>query len=162
MTQKVIPDSETLAVGQQVLTACAFIYKIEHGEPRVLLAKRATTKKFFPGIFELPGGHVEYGEEMEAGLRREVQEELGVAIEVGDVVGVFTYMNNIKLCQSIEVVYFARLTDPETNIVIHPEDHSEWRWCSASELAETIESAGKTMEDKEAQLIRLGFSKLRI
>ena len=161
MDHKTQHDSETPAIGQQVFTACAFIYKLDAGVPKVLLAKRAMTKKFFPGIYELPGGHIEYGEDMIEGLKREVQEELQVDISVGDVVGVFTYTNEVKQCQSIEVVYLAQLLSPESEISIHPADHSEFVWCSEADLTATIESAGKTMQDKEAQLIVKGFELLK-
>ena len=42
------------------------------------------TKKFLPGLYELPGGHIEYGENIVEGLKREVLEELGMRISVGD------------------------------------------------------------------------------
>lgn len=46
------------------------------------------TEELDPGtgeaVFDLPGGRVDAGEDLEAGLRREVREELGVALaEVG-------------------------------------------------------------------------------
>lgn len=76
-------DSEVLKSGQQVLTACAFIHRREGGELKVFLAKRADTKKFLPGVFELPGGHIDFGEGLRAGLKREVYEEFGFEVTVG-------------------------------------------------------------------------------
>jgi len=55
-------DSETLAEGQQVFTACAFLWREENGVKQVFLARRASTKKFLPSVWELPGGHIKYGE----------------------------------------------------------------------------------------------------
>lgn len=49
-----------------------------HG--RVLLAMR--TKPPSAGIFSLPGGHVEAGEELEAAALRELQEEVGVKARI--------------------------------------------------------------------------------
>lgn len=150
-------DSETLAEGKQVFTACAFLYKIENGEPKVFLAKRALTKKFLPGVYELPGGHVDYGEELQDGLRRELREELGIEVEVGEVVDVFTYTNHIKKCQSIEVVYFAQLTSPEPTITLHPEDHSEFVWATENELLPLVRATGRDETDKELQVVQKGF-----
>jgi 8-oxo-dGTP diphosphatase len=49
----------------------------ENGE--VLLGKRLMSKPY-PGYWEFPGGKVEPGESIEAALRREFFEELGVTI----------------------------------------------------------------------------------
>ena len=129
---KVSHDSETLAQGQQVFTACAFIHRIVDGEEKVFLPKRADTKKFLPGKYELPGGHVDYGEDIKVGLQREIKEELGIDIKLGDPFAVFTYTNEIKGSHSIEVVYFATTENPD-GIAIDPDDHSSCGWFSEEE-----------------------------
>jgi 8-oxo-dGTP diphosphatase len=53
-------------------------------EPTTLLAARRTTPSTLAGGWELPGGKVEPGEEPEAALHRELTEELGVTVQVGD------------------------------------------------------------------------------
>jgi 8-oxo-dGTP diphosphatase len=135
---KVIHDSETPAHGQQVITACAFIHHTFDGVEKVFLPKRAETKKFMPGIYELPGGHIEFGEDILAGLKREISEELGMQITVGDPFAAFTYMNEVKGSHSVEVVYFARFVGSIDTIEIHPEDHSGYRWISEDEIPEKI------------------------
>jgi 8-oxo-dGTP diphosphatase len=40
----------------------------------------------FEGLWEFPGGKIEPGESCEVALVREIQEELGVDIEVGDLI----------------------------------------------------------------------------
>ncbi|MGZ6004588.1 MAG: NUDIX hydrolase [Candidatus Saccharimonadales bacterium] len=104
---KAYHDSETLAKGQQVLTVCCFIHKKIKGIDKVFLAKRADSKRFLPGLYELPGGHVEFGEDLINALKREVKEELAVPVNVGDPFTCYTYQNLVKASQSIEVVYFA-------------------------------------------------------
>lgn len=64
-------DSETATPGQQVITACAFIHHKFNGVEKVFLPKRADTKKFLPGAYELPGGHIDFGEDPVSGLKRE-------------------------------------------------------------------------------------------
>lgn len=45
---------------------------------RLLLGKRSIRRKAYPGVWDLPGGHVEVGETTEQALVRELREELGV------------------------------------------------------------------------------------
>lgn len=49
---------------------------------RLLLARRGPAERH-AGLWELPGGKVEPGEEPRAALRRELAEELGVAADIG-------------------------------------------------------------------------------
>lgn len=154
---KLVHDSETPAEGKQVFTACAFLYKTVDGEPAVFLAKRALTKKFLPGVFELPGGHIEWGEDLRIGLQREIREEFGITVDVGAVVDAFTYTNNIKKSHSIEVVFFARMREESERITIHPEDHSEYVWASAEEAYMYMLRNGNGEDDPELLSLQRGF-----
>lgn len=160
MHSKVQHDSEILAEGQQVFTACAFIWRKENGVKQVFLARRADTKKFLPGVWELPGGHIDYGEDMRVGLAREVMEELGMHVNIGEVLDVFTYMNEVKKSHSIEVIYFAQFIDPLENTQVNPEDHSDYRWFPEDELEQSYEDP-KDANDPEIIAIRKGFVRLK-
>lgn len=154
---KVSHDSETPAKGRQVITACAFIHRQFSGEDKVFLAKRADSKKFRPGKYELPGGHIDFGESMVDGLKREILEEFQVKIKVGDPFFVFTYLNPVKGSHSLEAVYFATFVDPVESIKLHPGDHSEYGWFADDEIDENV----KDKEDREFFAIRKGFALLR-
>ena len=42
-----------------------------------LIVKRNENDDLYPGAWEFPGGHLEDGETLKAGLRRELEEEIG-------------------------------------------------------------------------------------
>ncbi len=152
-------DSETPACGQQVITACAFIYHQFNNATKLFVAKRAETKKFLPGVYELPGGHIEFGENIKAGLKREIKEEFEVGVEVGEPFFVFDYLNEIKKSHSVEIIYFATLKGSPESIVLHPEDHSAMRWVTKEELTDLCNSSKKA-DDPEMQAMRRGFELL--
>jgi len=157
---KISHDSEILAEGQQVITACAFIHQEIEGVEKVFLPKRADTKKFLPGVYELPGGHVDFGEDPVAGLKREIIEEFGMQVETGDPFHVFTYTNDIKRSHSIEVIYFAKFISKLDGLALNPEDHSEYGWFAEDELVNAT-TAGKGQDNIEFQAMHKAFALLR-
>jgi mutator protein MutT len=45
---------------------------------RILFGQRSPERRFYPGVWDVFGGHVEAGESKEQALLRELQEELGI------------------------------------------------------------------------------------
>ena len=159
MQNKISHNSEIPAKGQQVITACAFIFHNFDGVKKVFLPRRAKTKKFLPDVFELPGGHIEYGEDIVDGLKREIREEFEMEIEVGEPFAVFTYMNKIRCTHSIEVIYLAQFQGDIKNVRINPADHSEYLWLAEDELPRAYTENKKEI-DSEFQAIQKGFGKI--
>ena len=54
---------------------------------RVLLTRRGIEPRL--GMWDMPGGFVEAGEDPEAAVRRELLEETGIGIEIEDLLGIF-------------------------------------------------------------------------
>lgn len=158
---KISHDSEIPAQGQQVITACAFIHQQFDGVEKLFWPKRADTKKFLPGVYELPGGHIDFGEDLIAGLIREIQEEFGMTISVGDAFSAFTYTNAVKGSHSVEIVFFARFVGPIENIQLHPEDHSTFGWFTEAEIEEQFVKSRPSEDDPENIAIRKGFALLK-
>jgi 8-oxo-dGTP diphosphatase len=57
---------------------------IEGGEPGRFLVSRRLSDSHLGGRWEFPGGKLEAGESPNDALRRELREELGIEVEVGD------------------------------------------------------------------------------
>lgn len=153
-------DSEYIQEGQQVITACAFIHRNVNGVHQVFSAKRADTKKFLPGRWELPGGHIEYGEDIVDGLKREIREEFAMDIQVGDPFACFTYLNEVKKSHSVEVIYFAQFASDISDIQLNPEDHSEYGWFDEQQALDVI-SKSKPTDDPEIAATVKAFSILQ-
>lgn len=60
----------------------------EHAGTRAVLLTRLSARAAHPGRWTLPGGGVDHGERPAAALAREVEEECGLACEVGELLGV--------------------------------------------------------------------------
>lgn len=148
-------DSAAPAYGQQVFSAVAVVHKTVDDVPYIMVAKRSATKRFLPGKIELLGGHIDFGENMQAGLKRELKEEMGVDINLGAPFAVFDYINEVKGSHSIEVAYFATLISPEEQIAIDPADHSEWFWATENDLDRIADVNGP--DDPERDIIIEAF-----
>lgn len=59
---------------------------------QVFLARRGPLAKNERGLWEFPGGSVEFGETLANALRREIREEYGLEIEVGDLLDVVDHI----------------------------------------------------------------------
>src|SRR5512146_3170977 len=62
----------------------------ERGE--LFLARRGPLAKNERGLWEFPGGSVEFGETLADALRREIREEYGLEIEVGELLDVVDHI----------------------------------------------------------------------
>jgi A/G-specific adenine glycosylase len=96
---------------------------------QVLIARRPS-KGLLGGLWEFPGGKVEPGEELAAGLVREIGEELGTVIRVGEAFGVYEHAyTHFRVTLH---AFISALDGPEPQ----PLEASELRWVYPHELAQ--------------------------
>lgn len=101
-------------------------------DEKILLVRRASGTPRYMGQFELPGGKVEYGENPEASVRREVLEELGVEAGVVQLYKVVSWMDTIERdTQHIIVVYLVSLA--HTKLTLSSE-HDKFLWEKLSNI----------------------------
>lgn len=94
----------------------------------ILIAKRKQGKQHI-GIWEFPGGTLEEGETYEECLKRELQEELGIVTEVGDLICSSEYSYTPDW--TIRLLAF-RTTVLSGNFDLN--DHEEIRWVRPMDL----------------------------
>ena len=112
---------------------------IEQDE-RILLGKRADWTRS-PGKWSFPAGFVDRGEVVEQAAIREVREEVGLAIEVGPVLGVLSEAGD----PVVLVVYPAVSA---TGIPVASDDLTEVAWFAPDSLPELA-------FDHDLQIVRL-------
>ncbi|MGB4801144.1 MAG: NUDIX domain-containing protein [Anaerolineae bacterium] len=83
---------------------------------RLFLALRGPAAKNERGLWEFPGGSVEFGERLTDALRREMTEEYGVQIEVGDLLDVVDHLLPAEGQHWVSPTFICRLISGEPTI----------------------------------------------
>jgi len=78
---------------------------------RLLLVKRRRAPE--AGHWGLPGGKVEFGETLVEAVAREIQEELGVVIAVGDLVCIVDQIDRLEVTHWVAPTYRATIVGGE-------------------------------------------------
>lgn len=101
---------------------------IVNQENMVLCAQRAPHMAQ-GGLWEFPGGKIEPGEDPRATLAREIQEELGCGIRVGDLVADATH--DYPTVRVRLLTYYAEVTAGEPRAL----EHAALAWVARADLS---------------------------
>lgn len=102
---------------------------------KVLVGKRRGAHG--PGTWSFPGGHLEFGEELEDAVRRETLEEAGIKIKNLRFAAVTNDIHETERKHYITVFFACDYDSGQVN-VMEPETCEEWRWAEWTKLPEPL------------------------
>lgn len=123
-------------------------------DPQVLLVAQRSAPEWAAGLWEFPGGKVEYGETEQQALVREIHEELGVMVRTGtEIVG--PHEQGWELNEDAAMrVFCAQIIDGHTPEAL--QDHSELRWVDLDRSLLELDWIPADLKIVEALLEKLG------
>ena len=97
---------------------------------KILAIKRSNTHPLRPKGWDIPGGDLEFGEDMEEGIVREIREETGMEIydlKIIDAVSRFNSQNEFW----VVICYIAK---PKIDEVKLSWEHNDFEWATCDEF----------------------------
>lgn len=104
---------------------------------RMLMLRRTQSDPIGGGVWEVPGGKLEFGEHLSDALVREVREETGLHVQPEKLlyaVDFFTHPHR----QVVLLAYLCRCDGGEVTL---SSEHSEYRWADAAQVQALLEPA---------------------
>ncbi len=107
---------------------------VQNEDGKYLLVQEKQPKVY--GLWNLPAGHVDKGEEIESAAIREVKEETGYDVELGDKIGI--YHETVE--SPVRHAFIANITGGELRI--QPDEILDVAWFSFDEIT-NMKNEGK-------------------
>jgi 8-oxo-dGTP diphosphatase len=114
---------------QHVVTSVVAVV-IDDAE-RVLLTRRSIRP--FEGLWVMPGGKIDLGEPILRALHREVREEVGIDVVVGELLDVFEHLTPGPDNDHFVILYY-RCRPAAHELAPNPAEVAEARWVPRAEL----------------------------
>jgi 8-oxo-dGTP diphosphatase len=99
-------------------------------EGKVLIVQRAKDDEIGGGTWELVGGKIEFGEDLETALVREIKEEVGLDVTVEKIL----YATTFKTDPTRQVVILTYLCRSNNREVVLSKEHMDYRWSTKEQL----------------------------
>ncbi|MGJ8742912.1 NUDIX hydrolase [Polaribacter sp.] len=112
-------------------------------DKKILLQKRALTKKVFPGLWDISvAGHIAAGEDIISAAKREVFEEIGLKLKENDLIKIGTRIHQVTHPNGIQDnehhhVFIAELKVPLSTLTIQKEEVDDIKLFDVSTLKNT-------------------------
>ncbi len=101
-------------------------------ENKFLILRRASTKTYMPLKWDLPGGILKQGEELEETAKRKVKEETGLDITIKKIIYAFSNKVELPEKQTIQLIYEGEFENGD--IKLDKNEHDTYYWAKKDEL----------------------------
>jgi molecular chaperone GrpE (heat shock protein) len=120
---------------------------------KILLLKRSK-KSLNPGKWDLPGGHLEKGETLEEAIKREIQEETGLKVEIGEIIGTAEFSKESKNFNEEKrglryLTYYSGDDEVELS-----KEHQDFGWFSIDEASEKLSQKDGFENEKREVILK--------
>jgi mutator protein MutT len=107
-----------------------------------LLLKRSSNAKNEIGLWQKPGGEVEFGETVIEAIKRETKEEIGVDLEILDFLGYTDHIIKGEEQHWVAFNYLAKISNG-TPQILEPHKFDELQWFDLENLPEKTNQTTK-------------------
>lgn len=103
---------------------------IIHYNKDILIIKRSKFDEVGASTWEFVGGKLDFGETLEEGLKREINEEVGLTVSVERLL----YATTFQTSENRQVVILTYLCKSNSNQVTLSDEHDDYLWGGLSDI----------------------------
>ena len=133
---------------------------IRDAQGRVFVQRRSATRRVFPGVWDIVGGHVEPNESIEAALEREIHEETGWRLRrMVALIAEWEWEHGSEARRELD--YLVEVEGDLASPRLEPREHDAYAWIGVDDL-ERLAGGGTrcAMSDSPQAHLRLVFERL--
>lgn len=104
---------------------------IKRDDGKYLIIHRSKINDFRPNIYDLPGGEVEFGEDPNTSLIREVFEETSLKVEILKPIFISSEFQD-EVRHQIWIIYECKYVEGE--VKLNPDEHDKFIWANVNEM----------------------------
>lgn len=101
---------------------------------KVLIIQRSSAEEIGGGTWEFVGGKIDFGEELEEALKREIHEEVGLEVKVDHLLYASTFFSH-EHRQIIVMTYLCYSDTGEVNLSF---EHQDYKWANKDRMEEYL------------------------
>jgi len=102
---------------------------IKNQEGKYLVLFKSEIEDINPNEIDIPGGRLEFGEDVEAGLKREIREEINLTVNIEKPSRVWSLLkDDLHL---VGITFLATYFEGSVNL---SDEHNSYRWVTKEEI----------------------------